>query len=105
MDPYDELADFLARGPSTREIADHHLSEEASRYLEDLVRKEKVDRLTDEEHRIVERSMQVERLMTMVKAKARKLLRAERREEPAPTAEVADEPAEPVRTDGTLAAA
>ena len=99
MDPYDELADFLARGPSTRELAEHHLADESCRYLEDLIRKGKVDRLTDAEHEVVVRCMQVEHLMTRVKAKARRLLK-----EQSPT-EVAAGPAEASHADESLAAA
>ena len=75
MDPYDELADFLARGPSTREIVDHQMEEGAGLYLENLIRKEKSGRLTDAEYECVERFMQIDHLMTLVKAKARRLLK------------------------------
>ena len=77
MDPYDELADFLARGPSTREIVAFRASEESSRLFEDLVRKQKTERLTDAEHETVERFFEVERLVRLVKAKARRLLAAD----------------------------
>ena len=77
MDPYDVLAEFLARGPTSQEIVDHHLEEGASVYLENLIRKEKNSRLTDAEYDCVERFMQVDHLMTLVKAKARRLLREE----------------------------
>ena len=77
MDPYEELADFLARGPSTREIAEFRASEESSRLFEDLVRKGKTSRLTDAEHETTERFFQVEHLVRLVKGKARRLLKSE----------------------------
>ena len=74
MDPYDELADFLARGPSTREIVAFRASEESSRYFEDLIRKEKTSRLTDAEHETAQRFFQVEHFVGRLKARARKRL-------------------------------
>ena len=74
-DPYVELAGMLARGPSTRELMSSHLSEDGSRYVEALIYKEKTDRLTDAEHRHLERAMQVEHLMRLVKKEAGRLLR------------------------------
>ena len=76
-DPYVELARMLSHGPSTRELAESHLSRDGSRYAEDLIAKEKSDRLTDDEHRYLERAMQVEHLMRLVKKEAMRLLRNE----------------------------
>jgi hypothetical protein len=68
---YEELADFIARGPISREVAEFRASVAASERPEELIRREKTDGLSEEEIAELERAMHLEHFMGLAKARAR----------------------------------
>ena len=66
-----EAIDFLAAGVTTDQLISYRPSEEAQLYFESLVAKEKREGLLPEEAEELERMMETERLLSLVKAKAR----------------------------------
>ncbi len=71
---YDEVMEFLARGVTPEELVAFKPSAEASARFESLIRNEKAEGLLPEEHEELERMMEVERVMSLAKAKARAAL-------------------------------
>lgn len=68
---YQEAIDFLAAGSTTSQLISYRPSQEAQRYFEALVAKEKREGLLPDEAEELERMMETERLISLVKAKAR----------------------------------
>lgn len=71
---YDELVDFLAAGTTPDDLVAFQPSESTRLRVAELVEKEKQDRLLVEERSELENYMQLEHLMRLAKAKARKHL-------------------------------
>ena len=68
---YQEAIEFLARGMTAQELVAFQPSADASARLERLIQKEKSEGLLPEEHEELERSMEVERVLSLAKARAR----------------------------------
>ena len=68
---YNEATDFLAAGMTPQELLAFRPSIEASRRFEELVAKEKNEGLLPNEADDLERMMEIERVLSLVKAKAR----------------------------------
>ena len=71
MKAHDEVIEFIAGGPSIRNVADFRASPEAKARVEWLIRKEKNDGLTPEEKSELDDFMTLEHIMRLAKAKAR----------------------------------
>ena len=71
---YEEVIDFIAAGRSPAEIVAFRPSEEAQSRVYDLMAREKSDGLTADETAELDRYMQLEHLMRLVKARARTFL-------------------------------
>ena len=71
----DELAEFLAHGPSPDEIAAFRFSEAWAERLEDLIRRQKRDEATANERVEIESALALSHLVTLTK------LRIARREQ------------------------
>ncbi len=68
---YDEAIEFLAGGMTPEELLGFKPSPAASERFEELVGKEKSEGLLPEEHEELERTMEIERVLTQAKARAR----------------------------------
>ncbi len=71
MTAYDEAIEFLARGMTPEDLLAFKPSPEASERFEHLIRKEKIEGLLPEEREELDRVMEVERVLTLAKARAR----------------------------------
>ncbi len=71
---YEELIDFIAAGTTPDNIVAFRPSEETKQRVADLLRREKTTGLTPDETSELERYMQLEHLMRLAKARARKYL-------------------------------
>lgn len=67
---YAEVLDFLISGPTPREIAAFKVSEDAQARLGELLEKNREGRLNETESAELDLSEQLDRLMTLLKAKA-----------------------------------
>lgn len=72
---YDEAIDFLAGGVTPESLVAFQPSAEAKARFESLIAKEKGHGLLPEETEELDRMMEIDRLMTLAKAKARLNLR------------------------------
>ena len=70
MKAHEEVVEFIARGPSVRNVADFQASPEAKARVEFLIRKEKNDGLTPEEKSELDDFMMLEHIMRLAKARA-----------------------------------
>ncbi len=71
MKAHEEIVEFIAGGPSVRNVADFQASPEAKARVELLIRKEKNEGLTPEEQVELDDFMHLEHLMRLAKARAR----------------------------------
>jgi hypothetical protein len=71
---YEEVIDFLAAGTSPANIVAFRPSEEAKRRVARLIELDKSDSLTPEEKSELEHYVQLEHLMRLAKARARRRL-------------------------------
>lgn len=71
MRVYEEVVNFIAAGPSSRQVAEFRASEEARHRIADLIRREKTTGLSSEESAELENAMQIEHIMRLAKARAR----------------------------------
>lgn len=71
---YDEIVDFIAAGSSPDEVANFRVSEETRTHVEDLIRREKTAGLTPDEAAELEHYLQLEHVMRLAKAEARRHL-------------------------------
>jgi hypothetical protein len=71
---YEEVIDFLAAGTSPDNLVAFRPSEEAKRRVAHLIEREKADALTPEEKSELEHYVQLEHLMRLAKARARRHL-------------------------------
>ncbi|WP_133793040.1 hypothetical protein [Prosthecobacter fusiformis] len=72
---YDEAIDFLAAGVTPESLIAFQPSHEALVRFEHLIGKEKCEGLLPEETEELDRLMEIERLMSLAKARARKNLK------------------------------
>ena len=68
---YDEAIEFLAGGMTPEELLAFKPSPAASGRFEELIGKEKSVGLLPEEHQELERTMEIERMLALAKARAR----------------------------------
>ena len=71
---YEELVDFIAAGTTPQSVAQFKASHETKARVEELVRKEKNTGLLPEESAELGDYLQLEHLMRMAKARARRVL-------------------------------
>lgn len=71
---YLEIIDFIAAGRTPAEVAAFHPSERAQRRVQTLLRRQKSEKLNDQEVAELEHYMQLEHLMRLVKARARRYI-------------------------------
>jgi len=71
---YEELIDFIAAGTTPDNIVAFRPSEETKQRVADLLQREKTTGLTPDELSELDRYMQLEHLMRLAKARARKYL-------------------------------
>jgi len=70
---YDEVVDLFARGGGATAVLAFRPSDEAQARVRDLMSRSKEGRLTEEEQAELERFAELEHLMQLVKARARRL--------------------------------
>ena len=70
---YDEIVDVLARGGGAGTVLAFRPSAEAQARVRDLLARSKAGALTDDERAELDRFEEIERLMQLVKARARRL--------------------------------
>ncbi len=70
----EEVIDFLAAGASPRELAEYRPSAEARARVADLLSKEKTASLSSEEAAELQNYLQLEHIMRLASARARKHL-------------------------------
>ncbi|NUQ75813.1 MAG: hypothetical protein HUU21_19900 [Polyangiaceae bacterium] len=70
---YDEIVDVLARGGGAATVLAFRPSAEAQARVRDLLARSKAGSLTDDEKAELDRFEEIERLMQLVKARARRL--------------------------------
>ena len=78
MKAYEEIVELIAAGPSVDTVANFQASSQAKARVELLVRKEKTEGLSGEEKLELDDFMQLEHLMRLVKARARRNLSNEK---------------------------
>jgi hypothetical protein len=71
---YEEVIDFIAAGTTPGNIVNFHPSEEAKQRVADLIYREKMTGLTRDEASELDHYVQLEHLMRLAKARARKYL-------------------------------
>jgi hypothetical protein len=78
VNAYEEVIEFIASGPSSSALAEFRASEEVSRRVEWLTEREKGGLLTQTEKAELDHFMELEHLMRLAKARARRRLADER---------------------------
>lgn len=68
---YNEVIDFLAGGVTPEQLVAFRPSPESARRFEELIQKEKTEGLLPDETEELNRMMEVERVMSLVKVRAR----------------------------------
>ena len=71
---YEEIVDFIAAGSSPQNVVAFRPSEATKERVADLLYREKTDGLTAEEKSELDNYMQLEHLMRLAKARARKYI-------------------------------
>jgi hypothetical protein len=71
---YEEIIDFIAAGTSPQSVTDFRPSDEARQRVSDLIAREKSGSLTPDETAELDHYLQLEHLMRLAKARARKHL-------------------------------
>lgn len=69
---YEELIDFIAAGTRPDDVIAYEPSQAAKERVAHLIRKEKADGLTPEEKSELDNYMQLEHIMRLAKARARR---------------------------------
>ncbi len=72
---YNEIVDFIASGTTPRSVADFRASEATRRRVAELIELEKTDSLSAEERSELDRFLELEHIMRLAKAKARKIVK------------------------------
>ena len=70
---YTEIVDFIAGGNTPASVANFTASEETKNRVGDLLAKEKFESLSTEEKAELDHFLEVEHIMRLAKAKARKI--------------------------------
>ena len=68
---YDEVVAFFARGPSSDEIATFRLSDETITRVRELLRKNSAGTLTPDEAEELDQCVQLDRMMLLIRSRAR----------------------------------
>ena len=68
---YDEAIDLIARGHTAEELLAFKPSQEAQQRFEDLIAREKTAGLLPEESEELDRMMELHRMLTLAKSRAR----------------------------------
>ncbi len=76
---YFEIIEFIASGTTPEAVADFRPSPEAQRRVGDLIEREKAQSLSPEEKSELDHFMELEHIMRMAKAKARRILASDER--------------------------
>jgi hypothetical protein len=71
---YEEVVDFIAGGTTPSTVASYRPSSEVRERVSELIYREKADGLSPEETSELDHYMQIEHLMRLAKARAKKLL-------------------------------
>jgi len=71
---YEEIIDFIAAGTTPKSVADFQPSEETKRLVADLIKREKTTGLSEQEKADLDRYLELEHLMRLAKARARRYL-------------------------------
>ncbi len=71
---YEEVIDLIAAGTTPDSVVAFHPSEEAKQRVADLIYREKTTGLTQDETSELDHYMQLEHLMRLAKARARKYI-------------------------------
>jgi hypothetical protein len=71
IQPYDEIVEFIASGPSPLAVSQFQVSQTTKDYVADLIHKEKTVGLSAEESKALDNFLQFEHLMRLAKARAR----------------------------------
>ena len=71
---YEEIIDFIAGGSSPSEVADFQPSDDARRRVAELIRRQKDADLSREESAELEHYLELEHIMRLAKARARRRL-------------------------------
>ena len=71
---YFEIIDFIAAGTTPEAVADFRPSPQAQRRVAELIEREKVLALSQEEEAELDHFMELEHILRMAKAKARQIL-------------------------------
>ncbi len=71
---YDEIIDLFARGGGAPSVLSFHPSEESVERVRDLLARSKEEALSEDERAELDRFIEIERLMQLVKARARRLV-------------------------------
>ncbi len=69
--PYEEIVEFIARGPTSREVAEFQATPANKNLVADLLHREKTSGLTAEEAKMLDHCLAYEHLMRLAKARAR----------------------------------
>ncbi|MBU4270860.1 MAG: hypothetical protein KKE86_00920 [Planctomycetes bacterium] len=69
---YEEVIDFIAAGSDSIGVVEFHPSEAARRRVAELIEREKDDALTADEQSELDHYLQLEHLMRLAKARARR---------------------------------
>jgi len=69
---YEEVVDFIAAGSDSNGVAEFRPSEAARRRVAELIEREKDDSLTADERSELDHYLQLEHLMRLAKARARR---------------------------------
>lgn len=70
---YNEIVDFIASGTTPASVASFSASEETKNRVAELIAREKAAEITDEERSELDHFIEIEHIMRLAKAKARKL--------------------------------
>lgn len=71
---YDEIIDFIASGSTPTAVAEFQPSEQARRPIEELLDREKHGQLTPDETAKLDHYMELEHIMRLAKARARRTM-------------------------------
>lgn len=72
---YNEIVDFIASGTTPRTVADFRASETTRQRVAELIEREKTSTLSSEERTELDHFLEVEHIMRLAKAKARKIVK------------------------------
>jgi len=71
---YEEVIEFIAAGTSPRNVVAFHPSESAKERVADLIQRERTDSLSPDEKSELDHYLQLEHLMRLAKARARRYI-------------------------------